>query len=51
MTGGLGIKPMARLLQFVKKSKKADLAASTAVVFACITALALWGVANAYPAL
>ena len=43
--------PMARLLQFVQKSQKADLAASTAVVFACITALALWGVANAYPAL
>ena len=43
--------PMARLLQFVQKSNKADLAASTAVVFACITALAVWGVANAYPAL
>ena len=43
--------PMARLLQFVQKSKKADLAASSAAVLACITALALWGVANAYPAL
>ena len=51
MTGGLSTKPMARLLQFVQKSKTADLAASTAVIFACITALAVWGVANAYPAL
>lgn len=51
MTWVLLTKPMARLLQFVQKSQKADLAASTAVVFACITALALWGVANAYPAL
>ena len=50
MTGLLSTKSMARLLRFVQKSKKADLAASTAVVFACITALALWGVANAYPA-
>ena len=51
MTGLLSTNSMARLLQFVQKSKKADLAASTAVVFACITALAVWGVVNAYPSL
>ena len=51
MTGVFSTNSMARLLQFVQKSNKADLAASTAVVFACITALAVWGVANAYPAL
>ena len=51
MTGVFSTNSMARLLRFVQKSNKADLAASTAVVFACITALAVWGVANAYPAL
>ena len=41
---------MARLLQILQgSSTNADLAAWTAVVFASITALVVWGVFNAYP--
>ena len=41
---------MARLLQLLQgSSNNADLAAWTAVVFASITALVIWGVFNAYP--
>ena len=43
---------MARRLQLPKNTaNSSDLAAWTAVVFASITALVIWGVANAYPAL
>ncbi|OUW52648.1 MAG: hypothetical protein CBD48_07270 [Cyanobacteria bacterium TMED188] len=41
---------MARLLQLLQGStNSADLAAWTAVVFATITALVMWGLINAYP--
>ena len=41
---------MARLLQILQgSSNSADLAAWTAVIFASITALVIWGVINAYP--
>ena len=40
---------MARLLQLLQSRTNADLAAWTAVVFASITALVVWGVFNAYP--
>ena len=42
--------PMARLLQLLQcSSNSADLAAWTAVIFASITALVMWGLINAYP--
>ena len=41
---------MTRLLQLLQgASNDADLAAWTAVIFASITALVIWGVLNAYP--
>ncbi|WP_256377248.1 hypothetical protein [Synechococcus sp. N5] len=41
---------MARLLQLLQGStNNADLAAWTAVIFASITALVIWGLLNAYP--
>ena len=41
---------MARLLQLLQgSSSNADLAAWTAVIFASITALVVWGVFHAYP--
>jgi len=43
---------MARRLPFPQgSSNNPTLAAWTAVVFASITGLVLWGVANAYPSL
>jgi hypothetical protein len=45
----LNINSMARRLQAPQnQGQQAELAAWTAVVFASITALAVWGVANAY---
>ena len=43
--------PMARFLRLIQASRKADLAASAAVVLACFAALVLWGIANTYPTL
>ena len=41
---------MTRLLQLLQgSSNNADLAAWTAVIFASITALSIWGLLNAYP--
>ena len=41
---------MTRLLQLLQgSSTNADLAAWTAVIFALITALVIWGLFNAYP--
>lgn len=41
---------MARKIQLpLAKSSSSSTAAWAAMTFACITALAVWGVANAYP--
>ena len=47
----LTTKPVANVLQFVEKLKKADLAAPAAVVFACVAALAACEIANGCPGL
>ena len=44
-------RPWTRFIQLLQGSKTADVAASAAVVMACIAGLVLWGMANAYPSL
>jgi len=52
MTGVHSATTMARRLQLpLANSNSSSLAAWTALVFASVTALVVWGVANAYPTL
>jgi len=52
MTDVHSVTTMARRLQLpLANSNSSSLAAWTALIFASVTALVVWGVANAYPTL